>query len=283
VLIHRRCRFLRPFFLVLIAVALCGCDQPSSSAPVTTPKARPSVPSDPQINQFLLDALHNHHFAAHIDGPWVVLDCAPICMNGEISSKSQQGRIVQLGMRLLLPDGRTIQQPVVGFAEDEQRAIDSAKASFMLGTLHAWFGAFVDPQDEHVAYETRDIGGWKRIITWGDVVGKSMGTTQPSFDNRWRDQLVKEIDAARLSPGTHWIDVYNGMIKENQELEIQLDNQRWTDMEAKMRKAPWPTNGYFTSVRVFLIVQDVGDPTRPTTRPATMPSTQPATARAHHA
>jgi hypothetical protein len=267
-----------------MAIALCGCEKSSAPAPtpVTAAKTRPTVPSDPQINQFLLDALHKHHFAAHIDGPWVVLDCAPVCMNGEISSTSQRGRIVQLGFRLLLPDGRIIQQPVVGFAEDEKRAIDSAKASFMLGTLHAWFGAFVDPQDEHVTYETRDLGGWKRIITWGDVVTKTMGTTQPSFNTHWKEQLIQQIDEARLSPGTHWIDVYNGIVQEKQELEIQLDNQRWTEMEAKMKKAPWPTNGFFTSVRVFLIVQDVGDPTRPTTRPATMPSTQPATAPAHH-
>lgn len=47
-------------------------------------------------------------------------------------------------------------------------------------------------------------------------------------------------------------------------------------MEQKMRNAPWPNNGTFTSVRQFIIIQEPDDPMRPKPRATTRPATRPA-------
>ena len=257
-----------------------GCKKRNGDgSPGQAGASAPATPGDPAINQWLWDVIRAHRLAAHIDGQWVAFEGPAARVNGEVVSDKEPNPstdIVQLAMRLKLPDGRVVVQPVVGFGKDREGAIAHAEASFLLGTFHAWLGAFVDPGEEHVERAERVIGGKKRLITFGDLVTKTAGDAAPKDGNKWRDLLLRELDRSDLSSGVHWVDVYHGQIQEHQELEIQLDNARWPEMEAKMRDAPWPNVGRFTSVRLFLVIQDPDDPTRPKVRPATLPTTQPA-------
>ena len=76
-----------------------------------------------------------------------------------------------------------------------------------------------------------------------------------------------------LPAGAHWVDVYNGIVQGKQTMEIQLDGERWDEMERRMRGAPWPNNGTMTSVRLFLVIQEMDDATRPKKRPTTRAAT----------
>jgi hypothetical protein len=114
------------------------------------------------------------------------------------------------------------------------------------------------------------IGGRKRLVTYGDVVTKAVGGIgKPEDDKDWRRQLMKEIEGMNLPAGAHWVDVYNGFVQGKQTIEIQFDGERWDEMERRMRGAKWPDNGTMTSVRLFLVIQEVDDATRPKVRPAT--------------
>ena len=74
------------------------------------------------------------------------------------------------------------------------------------------------------------------------------------------------------------MDFYQGRINDKQLMEIQLDNRRAPELEKSMAGADYPFNGTYTSVRLFLVIQDAeGDPSRPATRPATRPVAHPAT------
>ena len=230
-----------------------------------------ALPADPAVNEWLLGACKQHHIDARLDGGWITFAGVPLRLSVAEAPGTKEKKdmaIVQLEFRAQLPDGRLVVQPVVGWGKDRDEAVASAEASFLLGSFHAFVGAFVDPDEEHVRREQRTIGGRRRVVTFGDILTKVVGERPDPSDTRWHGQLMKELDAANLPPGTHWVDVYHGQVGEKQELEIQLDSRRWTEMEDKLRAAPWPNNGTFTSVRQFIIVQDPVDPTRPTTRPA---------------
>ena len=272
--------------LAVVAVVLTsGCKDRSANrnAPAPPPSVQPDVAGDPKINNWLLQTAQAHNVPAELAGDWVAFTGTNVRMNGSVApadpnAKSSDTKIVQVNFRVLLPDGRMVVQPVVGWGKDEDEAIASSEASFLLGSFHAFLGAFIDPHEQHVEQEQRTIGGRRRVVTYGGVLTKTMGgETQPVQDRRWHDQLLRELDAAALPPGTHWVDVYNGFVKDRQELEIQLDNERWTAMERKMKDAPWPRAGMFTSVRQFIVIQDLDDPMRPTIRPTTRPNTRPAT------
>jgi hypothetical protein len=241
---------------------------------------------DPGVNAFLLDVIQRHQISAHAEGSWVVIDGSPIRVNGAVQNgKSDRPDFasVQLEMRLLLPDGRVVVQQVVGWGNDRQAAINHAQASFLIGTFHAWLSAFVEPEDEHLRPAERVIAGRKRLLTVGDTLTKSAGGQKVVDDRAWYEQLLRELDRNDPGEGTHWVDVYHGAFQGKQEMEIQLDNARWSAFEEKMRAAPWPDNGTFTSVRQFIVVQELNDPMRPTHRPTTLPSTAPAaTSRGIH-
>ena len=275
---------LRPPIACLFAVlALAGCSDDSAgtnSVPAPAP-VTPQPVVTPEVNQFLLDAALEHHLPARIEGEWLVFDGSPVRMNGgvlpEEGGEPKESVILQVDYRVRLPDGRVVVQQVVGWGKGRDEALASSQASFLLGTFHAWLGAFVDPGEEHVESENRTIGGRERIVTYGDALTKTLGDSGPPKDAKWREQLLAELEKTSLPPGLHWVDVYNGFLDEKQELEIQLDNERWTAMEQKMRGADWPKAGQLTSVRQFLVFQDVEDPTRPKQRPQTKPATTAAT------
>ena len=271
---------LRPPAACLFAVLLLtGCSDESAgtnSAPAPAPVGPPLVVT-PEVNQFLLEVATEHHLPARLEGDWVVFDGSPVRINGGVAPEEggepKEIVILQVDYRLRLPDGRVVVQPVVGWGEDRGKALTSSQASFLLGTFHAWLGAFVDPGEEHVESEKRTIGGRERVVTYGDALTKVLGGQEPPKGARWKEQFLAELEKSSLPPGLHWVDVYNGYFEEKQELEIQLDNERWTAMEQKMRGADWPKAGQFTSVRQFLLIQDVDDPTRPKQRPQTKPTT----------
>jgi hypothetical protein len=264
----------------LLALLLAGCNdrdlvtvpaQPSNTSQVA------ALPADRGLNEWLLDVCKQHKMPARLDGDWVVFSNAPVKLNAALAPETPQKTdqvILQLEFRALLPDGKLLAQPVVGWGKDRGEAIASAQTSFLLGSFHAFVGAFIDPAEEHVQREQRTIGGRKRVVTFGGILTKAVGEGQPPTDERWHEQLMREIDSSQIPPGTHWVDVYNGRVGDHQELEIQLDNERWTQMEGKMRSAPWPYNGTFTSVRQLLIIQDPDDRTRPSS-----PSSRPAPGR----
>ena len=271
----------------IIALPL-GCKDDSRNKPAPAPQesstgaAAAAEPADPEVNAWLLETARSHKLQAEQARDWVTFKGTNVAMSASVlggyeaeSKKPDETVILQVNFRLRLPGGQVVVQPVVGWGRGRDGAIANAEASFLLGSFHAFLGAFIDPGEEHVQQEERTIGGRRRIVTQGGVVTKTLGgagpatresggdSTPPEEDKRWRDQFLRELDAADLPAGTHWIDVYHGSIDDKQEMEIQLDNQRWTEMEDKMRTAPWPRAGRFTSVRQFLVIQDPDDPTRP--------------------
>jgi hypothetical protein len=166
-------------------------------------------------------------------------------------------------MRIKIGDRPIVTQSVVGFGKDRAGAVENSRASFLLGTLHCWIGAFIDANEEHVKREEWVINGRKQIVTLGDVVTKSVGE-KPADEQGWRQELRKRIEASDMLPGVHWVDVYHGQIKDHGvEMQIERDGIRWTEMEKMLRDAKWPFNGTFTSVRLFLVIQDEKDGTRP--------------------
>jgi hypothetical protein len=262
--------------IVLVMLA-AGCKKPASKAvggPGSGTRAggggSAELTGDAEMNNWLAEVLQGHGISARVESNWVSIEGTPVRVNGQVTSVNESRTsfaTVQLAMRLMLADGRVVGQPVVGWGKDRSEAVADAEASFLLGTFHAWLGAFIDPAEEHAGREERVLAGRKRLVTLGDVVMKSFGEAQPKDDRKWRERLMGAIDRSGLTGGAHWIDVYNGLIEGKQELEIQLDGVRWTEMEERMRAAPWPNNGTFTSVRLFLVLQDPDDPTRPATRP----------------
>jgi hypothetical protein len=99
------------------------------------------------------------------------------------------------------------------------------------------------------------------------------GSTQPVDDGKWKEKFFQALDRMDVGPGTHWVDLYHATVQKEELMEIQLDNRRWTEMEQALAGATWPTNGVYTSVRFFVVIQDPDDPTRPAKHASTRPST----------
>jgi hypothetical protein len=274
-----RIPFIRMLLLASLLLSSCS-DDPLKDVIAQKPPPEEQLPVHRDVNQFLLDVAREHGLPARVEGDWVAFDGSAVRMNGGVAlerSGAQDRVVVQIDFRVRLPDGRLVVQPVIGWDKDRLGAIASAQASFLIGTYHAMLGAFIDPGERHVETSRQVIGGRERVLTFGDTLTKVLGGDTPPTGGRWKEQLMTELGGAPIPAGTHWVDVYNGFVDDKQELEIQLDSQRWPEMEQKMRGADWPRVGHFTSVREFIIIQDVNDPTRPKARPQTAPAaTAPA-------
>lgn len=238
-----------------------------------------NLPATREINDFLAKGFNDHGYIAKVDGQWVTIEGSPVKLNGHVveGNRDRDMTILEVHVRLQLPDGRLVRQQVVGWGKDREEAIVHAQASFVLGTFHALVGAFIDPAEEHVERHDITIGGKPRVATFGSVVLKAVAaSTQPS-ERGWQKTFHEALEKSNLSPGAHWIDLYHAQLPKEEMLEIQLDNSRSPDLEAAMKTADWPKGGTLTSVRQFVVIQDTDDATRPKSRPTTRPTMQATT------
>src|SRR5688572_18289835 len=171
---------------VAIVLPLGGCEKESANnAPPPPPTAR-EIAGDPEVNRWLLDVAREHQVPAEMDGDWVAFTGTAVRMNGFFPPGDTGGGpdrvILQVNFRVLLPNGKMVVQPVAGWGKTREEAVASAQASFLLGSFHAFLGAFVDPAEQHVQQEHRTLGGRPRVVTYGGVLTKTMDGDQPEDD-----------------------------------------------------------------------------------------------------
>jgi hypothetical protein len=223
------------------------------------------------IHAWLVDVLNGHRLKPREDDGWILLEGSEIAFAARVldSADSKPDLVIlQVDFGVRLANNTVIIQQCVGFGATRAAALEGSKATFMLGTLHAVLSALVTGELEHVDTEELNASDGRRIVaTFGSSLTRTDGPSV-SDNGDWRAVLTAVIAKADLPEGVHWIDLYHFRGADDEMIEGQIDNNRSSWLEEEMRAARWPTNSAckFVSVRQFVIVQDVSDPSRPARR-----------------
>lgn len=162
-------------------------------------------------------------------------------------------KMVELELRVVLPDGREIQEFVVGTGDDESKAIGLALTNFTLSTFHVVYSCFMNENDPHISHEDITIAGTKRQLTSGGII--TMGDKPDGFD-KVAEKIREHLSRSNLSNQVHWMKIVYSVVRgEEGSKAITLDNEDNHQMTAAMSDWDWPTTDSFYMAKEFIVIR----------------------------
>ncbi|HEX7900351.1 MAG TPA: DUF6348 family protein [Planctomycetota bacterium] len=171
---------------------------------------------------------------------------------------------VQLDTFFVPGPGQEIVESFGGFGATRNEAIDDAFENFVAGTLHVLLAAFFpDLPTDQADIEEWIVGGTKKRVVVGNFTTRGQLPALREFIPAINRLLENEVKARVLSKGTHWIRLYQARGPTTNINEVLLNNEPDPGLQAAIGLMPWPASTSFYSVRLFLVVQDRSDESRP--------------------
>jgi hypothetical protein len=212
------------------------------------------------LNDVLRQLFQGHGVEALVQSGRVTFPTHPrLWVNGELFRSYE--RIIQFDVRLGGFDGdRVLIESVAGIGTDLNAQTRCAVQVFASASFHVLLSAFFGLAPCHgTKRETWTIGG-PRVVYAGpitSVFGHPPSKPDGSPDLGFYPAFIKRLQALPLSPGTHWMRIYQ--MRHNEAVlsnEVLLDNDRWEEMQVFMAEQPWPIAEQPYEMRVFLVVKD---------------------------
>ena len=233
------------FVSALCALAGCGRKEPSNPTP------------DPRLMEFLKGMYETHGAKAELAGDWVVVDGGKLRTKAAHFDHRQypQGLVLQADFVSVLPSGEHINESFAGTGTNLNDALKDACANFQDSTFHALCSAILGRHSDQAEVENLDIGGIPRVVTFGSV--RTRGELPADSWPNIYSALEAQLKRSGLPRGLHWVRYYYGHLPTGApEIEVLLDNTRWTEQQTKASAFPWPASDKFYSIRLFFVVQD---------------------------
>jgi hypothetical protein len=232
------------------------------------------VPADgfrPQLNDILGQLFRAHGVECAIAGDSLTFPSFPYRANAEIVREiiNPRALILQLDVRLVLEDGRTLIESTAGWGTEVNAAVRLALEQFSSGTFHVLLAALFGCRCEGYAdQEERLIGGRLRHVTTGNLTtaGQVPESAPGQADLRWVASVREFLSTKSLGSGTHWLRIYYCHSQGTAlECEVLLDNHPWPELHAEVAALDWPRSDGYYSFRWFQVIQDAESalPVRP--------------------
>jgi hypothetical protein len=211
----------------------------------------------PTPNEVLVALLDAHGYQTQIRGERVILEGQEAQLSGETYLQPRTDPyLLQLDVRLHLPDGRTLIESFAGMGRSPKYAMGDAFDTFSSSSFHVLLDAFLGHGHETSVQEWHLPGG--RFTTWiGDATFRGQLPGEGEENLRWFQALADAIRSSDLNPQqSHWIRLYYAQQQGQTVIcEVLLDNEPWHEVQHAMQNFTWQPSEEFYSARVFLVLQ----------------------------
>lgn len=168
----------------------------------------------------------------------------------------------QVDFEVLLDAERSLRiiESFAAYGETPAAAVGLALEAFCRNTFHVLLAALWPHADctheEQTETETWSIQGRAWRATLGSYFIRNYETSDGiEIPQQLMDTLQHAAEARDFEPRVHWVRVYYFNHRSNgPTVEVLLDNEPWTELEARIRALPWSQEPTY-SVRTFLIIQ----------------------------
>lgn len=232
-----------------------------SCSPQPEAKKGTSPERNTKFDYFFIEWLKNHGETPYSSKKGVSVKGKSTFFSASTYGKEQKkdSYTVELEFTTILPDGRKIQDFVVGWSSDEKSATDEALANFALTAFHPLYSAFINEADPHLHPENIDISGNSRkcyIGDWGILEQRDMPPIKPEILNSLKKYFIEQIKIMKLDEKTHWIKIVHGEIDGKiLASETTIDNQIDPGLNAAIKQAPWPKQKSFYTLKLYIIIK----------------------------
>ena len=165
----------------------------------------------------------------------------------------------EIEFRIVLPDGREIQEFVAGVGQEKDQAIAGAISNFALSTFHSVYACCLNEKDPHVVRKEFKLDGETyELITVG-LYHMSNSDDPIDFDPV-ADEIEKAVTASKLKlkGGVHWMKIVYGQ-NANKPIVVSVtyDNQVHNSMTKKVKGLNWPKSDGFYMAKQFMMFRAV--------------------------
>jgi hypothetical protein len=212
-----------------------------------------------QVNAYFDLWLKEHQFRGYekrADGLWFTAN--GMRLDGDIYQIKEltKDKFYSLESRISLtfPDGRKLEDFVVGAGANPQDAFVDSLQNFCLTTLHPIYAELFDHADPHVRKDTWTIAGAPRRVflsAWGQRGDPFDEATQAAVERRLAQALAGDM----LSDEIHWLKVVVLMTKDKLEtVVVTIDGQDIPALDRSLAAYDWPHPERFTMAKLFIVI-----------------------------
>lgn len=166
------------------------------------------------------------------------------------------GESTEIEFRIVLPDGREIQEFLSGFTTGDEDGTNMVFANFCMSTFHTIHASFLNPKDEHLEHLDVTIGGKDFYYTSTGIFALG-GEDLPAFGNASdRIRKVIETHGPVLSDKPHWVKVvYGAAAGEPIVVSVTLDNSPEDSLTNRIGELDWPNTEGFYMAKEFIVLR----------------------------
>jgi hypothetical protein len=213
------------------------------------------------VSKRLWELLRAHGVPARGHGRVTFPNRPGLWMEGELFSYRPD--IAQLDVRLGGFDGqRVLIESIAGFGETLEEQGRSALDLFANASFHVLLSAFLGCEPCHgTQREVWTTSGGQRVVERGlitAVFAHPPRLANGTPDYGFHQVFLDHVKNSELSPGTHWIRLYQ-MRRRGEALvnEVLLDNEISDELQSAMAEYPWPVAAEVYDVRTFWVLKDI--------------------------
>ena len=163
----------------------------------------------------------------------------------------------EVEFRVVLPDGREIQEFVAGIGEQDDQIAKAAIENFALSSFHTIYAVCMNPKDEHVRREIVKIDDRKFAMTSVGLYHLSSSKTKINFEPiALQIKTAIEKSALKLGKQLHWMKIVYGQ-NENKPIisSVTYDNLAADKFSQQVKTLDWPKSDGFYLAKMFLMLE----------------------------
>lgn len=249
-------RFLKLLAATLVAITGCGPQQ--SHIPTNASR----VGGDANLNSILLKLLKSHGVSASVHFDWIETSTGHKLAASVVRQfPSPTGTVnLQLDFYVSLPDGRLLIESFAGLGTSKQDAIKDGLHNYVSNSFHVILSSIFEVANtDQVETQEWTVNQRQRNVVIGGMGIRRFTDSEFSPPTEWFSTVQKQIERLPLDDRCHWIRCYYAQMDGRpMAIEALLDNEESPILSNTMKKIAWPADSEFYSLRIFLMVQEIG-------------------------
>ena len=221
------------------------------------------VGGDAALNDILHKLLESHGVSASVHSDWIETSTGhKLAASVVREMPSPEGTVnLQLDFYVNLPDERLLIESFAGLGTSRDEAIKDGFRNYVSNSFHVILSLISDVANtDQVENEEWTINGRKRNVVIGGMGIRRFTDAEFNPPTEWFSAVQKQVELLPLDEHCHWIRCYYAQMDgESMATEALLDNEKSSILVDTMKQFEWPIDSEFYGLRIFLVVQEIGE------------------------
>lgn len=249
-------------FIAATVLTISGCG-PQQQSQIPTGAHQVGGAAAAELNGFLCKLLEAHGVSTSVNSDWIETTAGhKLAVSVVREMPLPEGTVnLQLDFYVYLPDGRLSVKSFAGLGASKGEAVKDAFQNYVANSFHVILSLITGMANtDQVETEEWTINGRKRNVVIGGMGIRRFTDTEFNPPIEWFSVVRKEIERLPSDDRCHWIRCYYGQMDgKSMAVEALLDNEESPMLLETMNQIEWPVDSGFYGLRIFLVVQEVGE------------------------